>query len=499
MQDDIFKSLENLRKKFLTKKTKISQLYSERTTEVEKAKETIVSTYQEKIDRIENQTILAKKELNDCDKLLAKYSTFDVSMISKILEQLVSLIEGQEYSFQDSIHKTFKSETTPLGSETFAVTNRVLLIAQGKSKKEYFQSFSRHPHDNVIFNLVDSGKAILLREEEMIGHSPKNIAFYEADNGIITCFVNFGKFTYVKEFIDSLIQYKFQNDLEEITEKELLTFMSEFISSHKDLIISKQQLRIKEQQEQLEKELEQKQEEYNRFMEARELENLRQNKVPSRYSNLLIERLNEASIDTSFNKALKEFDITYETEEETATIKYDDTITSTENLFIAKINISSSIKNYFDNSDSDRHFHGFVDIDLIDDGLIGIVDVSNSSNISESSLNNYGLSCPFASEVCKIDKIGDNYLRVLFLPNKGHYRHQPINYYAQIAQLVAKEFNSDNKTENNTPVSYKTQWDVTSEADKMIAYAKEIEILSYLNDKQLKLYKQRTSNKQNQF
>lgn len=492
----IFETLENLREKYLAEDIAQKGIFEERKREIEASEKAIKLAYDEKI-RLGNESIAnSKKELSSYRELLRKYSTFNSKLIGETLEKLVSMIEGEEYSYQHAIQETTKRESTVFGSETFPAKYNVQWIVCKERGSSYYREFREY--GDSIYELVKKGKAILLEKQE--GHENKDIQFYSNHYDKLESLVDFGKFDYVKIFIDSVIQYRFQNNMEKISEKELLPFISEFISNNKELMASNYQLRVKEQQEEIERKLRERQEEYNRQVEKMEFEKLLQNGVTSTFTTKLIDRLQESiNIDTRFNKLMNQIEISYEGDKGIATVSYEDPFFSTENLFISKINIQSSIKDYFDDSDQDHHFHGFVDINLVDDGLIGIIDISNSDKIDRYSISNHGVYCPFEDGLCKVDKIGDNYLRVLFLPNKCNYSHKPVNPYTWMAEIVTNGITdskaSDNIQQDNEPVSYKTEWNYADEANKMLAYAKKIELLSYLNDNQLKLYKQKVMTK----
>ncbi len=50
--------------------------------------------------------------------------------------------------------------------------------------------------------------------------------------------MDYGRFCYVKEFIDSIVQYRFQNNIIEFNEEDILDFMNNFVSTHKAIIMA---------------------------------------------------------------------------------------------------------------------------------------------------------------------------------------------------------------------------------------------------------------------
>ena len=186
--------------------------------------------------------ISSKKELTDFEQLIYKYSSFNSKLIGRILAQLISLIEGEKYSYQQATHDTTEARSTPYGGETFKVQNNILMIVRGTQSKGNYYDFG--DYDNAIGNLVKSGKAILLSGNGY--RDDTKITFYYVKSGKINCSVDFGRFNYAKEFIDIVMQYRFQNGIEKIDEKDLLLCMSSFVSSNKELITSNYHFRIEE-------------------------------------------------------------------------------------------------------------------------------------------------------------------------------------------------------------------------------------------------------------
>lgn len=476
-QIDILGKLNSIRDKYLSAKEKEKSIYKEMNNEVKEATEKIKLSYQEKINSCESDISILKKELDHYKSLIANYSTFDSKMIGEIIEKLVSLVEGEKYSYQMVKHETYEYQWSYFGREIVPVINRVLMIVKDSLKQEYYCDYDAD--NNKIEKLVEKKHAFVLAKNEYYFY--KTIQFYKANEGIIESLVDFNKFSYVKEFIDSVIQYRFQNDLEKITETNLLALMKQFVLSKREMIENNYQERFLEKQEELKQQLIAEQLSYNDKLSQMELENLLKNGVPSTHSNNLIDRLHETiSKNAEFNNDMCKLEILYGGDAHNAIIVCDETLISLENIFISKINIECSIKDYFDVTDPDPHFHGFCNIDLVDDGLIGIVDISSLKQDLDNIVNLSSQYKPY-----KIDRINDEYLRILYLPNKGEYKHKSENIYSWILEKKSTE-NLENK-----PTSYKTNWDSSEEAEKMLTYLKEIELLSNLDEKQLKLYKQR--------
>lgn len=268
---DMFETLARLRKKYLADKQYENDLYLKRDAEIEKAIEMVTQKFDKRIKQTHQDADVSRKELNDFDKLIFKYSTFDTKLLCETLQQLVSIVECEEYSCQEATYVTKRRMHGPIDHWDEDVHKQVKLIIRGSEKSGQYRSSNEY--DTEIMKLVKEGQAILLSEEEnfyrinfyRIQDNEKNITFYSANDGEVKCLVDFGRFDYVKEFIDRIMQYRFQNNLEEITKKDLLEFMRKFVSSHGDLIASNHQLRITEQQGKLQRKIEEAQRELDAY------------------------------------------------------------------------------------------------------------------------------------------------------------------------------------------------------------------------------------------
>ena len=479
-QVDLFDALVLTRNKYLSSQEEEEKIYAEMKEKLDEAKRKIKLSYQEKINLSKENRSTLQKDLENYKKLLETYSTFNAEMIGNVIEKLVSLVEGEEYCYQEAKHETYEYKSTVFGKESFKINKNLLMIVKGNHKQGYYCDYDEQ--NNEIHKLVKSSQAFVLTESKF-GYK-KQVTFYTANEGSMQSLIDFNKFGYVKTFINLVVQYRFEKHLDKISEKELLSIMNEFILSETEMIEDNYQKRAMEKQDQLRKKLLKEQLEHDKEMKLMELETILKNGAPRRYSNNLIDRLQEiASNNTDFNISMDQFEILYEGKRYPATITYSEPLVSLENIFISKINIESSIKNYFDDSDPDPHFHGECDIDLVDDGLIGIVDISNLIQDVDSMINSY-----FHHELYKVDRINDTYLRILYLPNRGKYSHKPTNVYNWIIKGI---LDKDDKNSTEEKSSYKIEWNSTEESERMLTYLKEIESLSSFNEKQLQLYKKR--------
>ena len=187
---------------------------------------------------LEEETIFFdnQKKLLDC------YSTFDAEMIGNIISQLMSINEEKKFSYQTANHKTYVYESTILGMGVFNVTKKLNMIVNENEKQVNYSDLNKN--DNTVQKLVNDGDALVLSNNKY--SYDKKIKFYTFNDGALINLVDFSKFPYIKEFIDIVIQYRYENKLENISEKELLNMMKQFILNKNKTIDEKDANRIQQ-------------------------------------------------------------------------------------------------------------------------------------------------------------------------------------------------------------------------------------------------------------
>lgn len=198
-------------------------LLSQRDLEIEKLRETerIIKKLEEKIKQNNDKNYSIKKQQKILEETILKYSTFDLKLLGKCLKQLVSTFEGESFLYGT----VFKSE------EGLKIT---MII-----KESTYDSDSNTIND--IDKLINDGNAIVLDERNFffLKHSDI-ITIYKLKNNQLVSNINFNKFDYVKEFIDNMIQFRFQNNKIEFKERDILNYMMKFISDNKETILENQ-------------------------------------------------------------------------------------------------------------------------------------------------------------------------------------------------------------------------------------------------------------------
>ena len=133
------------------------------------------------------------------------------------------------------------------------VEKRVRLIINSKDKREKYDNFTS------LTQKINDGQVILLLNEK-INYSDinPNIIFKQVNirKNDFHCNVRYGKFDYVKDFMDNVIRYRINNNRKDIDKSQLYELLRLFVIDKKDIIEKKYQQTFNQQQEALKKQLE---------------------------------------------------------------------------------------------------------------------------------------------------------------------------------------------------------------------------------------------------
>lgn len=152
-------------------------------------------------------------------KLIEKYSTMD-SDIFYVITELISLFEGEPYVLERIDYH--KDKSTP--SE---VWDTFMIMSQNTFNNIKNPKYVRERYFN---HLLKNGLAITIIEEWGGYFLPDYFTFYKADSmGRLNQNISFKGFPYIKEFIDYIINYRIENNIEELLEEDMQKLKDEFI------------------------------------------------------------------------------------------------------------------------------------------------------------------------------------------------------------------------------------------------------------------------------
>lgn len=251
------KQLENTLKKLESKRDGLIQ---DEGNEVEATKKTIREKYGKQLKPVYEEIGKAEKQIEDYCKKIEFFSTFDAKVIGEILEQLLTIFEGEEYYFEEAEYYTKRIKHCVFDRIEIDVDESVRMIIKAEYKNSDSKYNSRFTN---IIDLVYNGHAIVLQEED--NKPSSNISFNclnDRNNGINSD-VLYGRFNYVKEFIDCVIDYRINNNIANMNKDDLHELLVQFLAERKDSIEANYQQRLQEKQESLKQQLEDSQNQYS--------------------------------------------------------------------------------------------------------------------------------------------------------------------------------------------------------------------------------------------
>lgn len=169
------------------------------------------------------------KVIDDLCKTVEKYSFFDVDRIGKILSQLITIFEGEKFIYQSTnLYPNIKRDQVD-SCINGKYTNVIVL---NSLSKPYY-------NERYLNSLVKNGNAIVLFKGEHPRFKKYDIKFYQANldttHRINQC-IGFGKLAYVKDFIDYVINFKIENNIEDISFEQLDKLKDTFICMYLEQI-----------------------------------------------------------------------------------------------------------------------------------------------------------------------------------------------------------------------------------------------------------------------
>ena len=193
--------------------------------EIKEVTKSIEEKYNPKKKKYQKEFQNSVSNIHDYCKKIEEYSTFNRKDISYILADLLSIFEGKKYIVS---HMSYHPEN---GSP--AQVQDILVIIY-KNNLEKINAIN-HISERYFYHLIKTNKIILLDGKFSVC-MPEILKFYKFETGTINQNISFRSYTYLKEFIDMVINYRIENNIEIITEEELEDLKNQFILSNREKI-----------------------------------------------------------------------------------------------------------------------------------------------------------------------------------------------------------------------------------------------------------------------
>ncbi len=188
----------------------------------------------------EQQISTISGELDSTSKQIKKYSNFDGKTIGNILAFLVKVFEDKDLVYESGELIYYVRDSGWMG----AYDKEEYKILKMLIPEEFLNQ--THEYRNYQLN-----QSIIIEAETPIsksnaGSTRKDVTFYSVINGKIVFTSSFDNCSYLKEYIDFVINYRILNKKEIITKEELIQLLKAFIFAHYNMINPKYQDDINE-------------------------------------------------------------------------------------------------------------------------------------------------------------------------------------------------------------------------------------------------------------
>ena len=353
----------------------------------EKEIQSINSRYYSLVNQNNNEILNNKKTIQ-------KFSTFNLDSIGKIIAKLISTIELEEYKYINCTHDTYYFESGPYGKDSFKTINDCNLVVLKKNKSNYYRD--RDDSHDEISSLCFKKKAYLLYE----GREKVNKTVLPIET------INPNRIDYVDEFLNELIDYKIDNEIENISKEQLEILLNKFLYKKSKLILENKERKILEEQ----KELERKEKEKKELEELLKPRIIPDSKISERIKDILVN-------NDTFKKMINNVKIIVAnhicSDKNIIPITNITPIIDTNMIYIGKCEING--KACIDEP-YDEYSHYYISAEI----LIGICDVSNDKNNSYKS--DYLSEGKFSNDRGSYYEqyIGD-YFVILYSPDNFYY------------------------------------------------------------------------------
>lgn len=217
--NEILKDLRDEKRVILSEKQYIENKEQE---ELEQSKKLIQEKYSEDKKILDKSLNENYEKIEEQCKLIEEYSKFYSREIITILDDIIRIYEGERYSFQNTYYHIDPKRS-------ILIEKIAIFVKKDKEKVngysyQYFKSLLKH--GNVL---------VLAYDNDFFTN--KEIKFYVDDGKHnIKQTIRYGKFQYIKDFIDYVINYRIKNNIEDISFETLNELKLNFIESKVDEI-----------------------------------------------------------------------------------------------------------------------------------------------------------------------------------------------------------------------------------------------------------------------
>ena len=231
--ENLFSIINNIKSTYNSTDEERNRLLKEK----EKLILNLENQYQYKIKSLDSKQSDINETIKKYNQILQTYSTFDIDSIGEIIAFIISSVENEEYIFQRAFHATYLWHNyVGYDGEYEKNNNKICIIIKKDLRQDCY--LDKNLMSNCIKKIMKQERVILL-DESSSRYDNYKVTFY---NSIIITNnnIDLSSFPYIKDFIDYVIQYRYENNLIKIDFRQLnylaISFIEDRIEKKKQLI-----------------------------------------------------------------------------------------------------------------------------------------------------------------------------------------------------------------------------------------------------------------------
>lgn len=197
-------------KKDLTQSINDNKIKKE--NEIKEAQRLIEEKYDGLIQKDDRNLRETREAIDFLKKKIVECSHFRFATVSSLISVLIDIIkvsEGKEYIIQEVDYTDSSFDPDNEVKKAFIIINK---------DRKLNESIKIHQLSEINIRIKE-GNVFVLNWDASLGLSYIN--FYDLKDNNIKHNVSFGKFNYIKKFIDYIISYRLENGIKELTPKDL--------------------------------------------------------------------------------------------------------------------------------------------------------------------------------------------------------------------------------------------------------------------------------------
>lgn len=183
-------------------------------------KREILEQYREELSELDTIRMEAEEKYRRHRRLVKRVTIFDIADLGKILGKLITLFEGELYVYQNADCMSIVDNTNwESPSKLHLIINHAISKPEYSSKEE-------------LRDIENEGLALLLTEKTAWHFKDNTVSLYEIGSMGISKDKFNSKFSYVDDFLNYLVNYRYYNKLIHITYDELEELLSSYVNDN---------------------------------------------------------------------------------------------------------------------------------------------------------------------------------------------------------------------------------------------------------------------------